>query len=130
MEKINYVSIWLARFDCYEELREYIQEVYTDDGDQESQFMKDFMINYYDEDFREADFLEEGSSSFSELLKDYSYYKSIISNYTNCKSDKLKRAYNSVILLYDYKYEGEVNKKEYSNKIIEFIGGTEYDKNE
>lgn len=125
------VSIWLGSFNCYEDLQKYIEVKYTEDGDSiDSKFEKDFKIDYYDEDFREVNFLEKSSDSFTYILQEHSYFNSIISNYTKCSNDKLERTYNSVILVYNFSYEEKVKEIQDSNKLIEFIGSVEYDENE
>jgi hypothetical protein len=131
MECNGQVSIWLGNFNDLSDLEMYVQTKYTDDGDSiDSKFETDFKIDYFDEDFREINVLEESQNSFSCILEDHSYYKSIIANYTDHHSDLLDKHYNSIILLYDFKYTENVKEIEEENMYIKFIGNIEYDETE
>ncbi len=131
MECSGQVSIWLGNFNDLSDLERYVQTKYTDDGDSiNSKFETDFKIDYFDEDFREINVLEESQNSFSDILEDHSYYKSIIANYTDQYSDILDKHYNSIILLYDFKYTENVKEIEKENLYIKFIGSIEYDETE
>lgn len=131
MECNGQVSIWLGNFNNLSDLERYVQTKYTDDGDSiDSKFETDFKIDYFDEDFREINVLEESQNSFSCILEDHSYYKSIIANYTDHHSDLLDKHYNSIILLYDFKYTENVKEIEEENMYIKFIGNIEYDETE
>ena len=48
MEKEGKVSIWVGKFNSEEALKEYVQEVFDDEGDSTSSFMNDFNIDYID----------------------------------------------------------------------------------
>ena len=56
MEREGYVSLWIGSAKSDDELWEYAQMIYTEDGDYlPSQFLKDFDI---DEDEFDEDFME------------------------------------------------------------------------
>lgn len=74
--------------------------------------------------------MDEPQNSFACILEEHSYYKSIISNYTKQHSDLLDKQYNSVILLYNFKYNQNVKEKEEEDLYIKFIGSIEYDETE
>ena len=131
MECKGQVSIWLGNFNDISDLEMYVQTKYTDDGDSiNSKFETDFKIDFFDEDFREINVLEESQNYFSYIIEEHSYYKSIIANYTDQHSDLLDNHYNSVILLYDFKYTENVREIEEENMYIKIIGSIEYDETE
>lgn len=128
MECSGQVSIWLGNFKNFSDLEKYVQTRYTKDGDSiDAQFEKDFQIDYYDEDFREINLLEAPQNSFANILQEHSYYKSIVTNYTKLYGDNLDMQYNSIILLYNFKYNSVVQEKKNSKRYIRFIGSVEYD---
>jgi hypothetical protein len=129
MEKRGMVSIWLGLFNPIERLQEYLQVNYTSDVDFiDSQFEKDFNIEYFDEDLREIDYLQNPTNSISDILKNHSYCESIISNYTQKLSDELDREYNSLILLYDYNYTGSQKEIKFKKSFIKFIGSVNFNR--
>lgn len=131
MECMGQVSIWLGNFKNFSDLEKYVQTQYTKDGDSiDSQFEKDFEIDYYDEDFREINLLEVPQNSFTNILQEHSYYKSIVSNYTKLYGDNLDMQYNSIILLYNLKYNSVVKEKKNSKRYVRFIGSVGYDDRE
>lgn len=131
MEYNGQVSIWFGNFRDFSDLEGYVQTKYSDDGNSiDSKFEVDFKIDYFDEDFREINVLDEPQNSFACILEEHSYYKSIISNYTKQHSDLLDKQYNSVILLYNFKYNQNVKEKEEEDLHIKFIGSIEYDETE
>lgn len=125
------VSIWIGNFNSLGDLEKYIQTEYIDDSVcLDSRFETDFNIEYYDEDFREINILDNPQDSFRCLLQEHSYCNSIISNYTKNHSDYIGSLYNSVILLYNYKYDQSVKEIEKEGIYIKYIGSVEYDEKE
>lgn len=130
MEKDGLVSIWFGKCSTYEELKKYVAVNYTEDGDAEdSRFEKDFDIEYLDEDFMEINFHNTPLKSFSEMLKNHSYFRSIISSFLGKFGDTLDEQYNSLILLYDFDYKGE-KRNICGDMMLKFIGSTSYDKSD
>jgi len=82
-----------------------------------SQFMKDFKIKSFDDDFLEVFYDKAISkSSFKEV------------SYSETFSEKIKidfSAYNCVILLYDFNYNGFIKEKDN----MKFYGTLDYEKN-
>lgn len=119
IEAKNFVSIWCGNFANEDEFLKYIEIDY--DSDENSQFMQDFLIDYYDEDLSECGFYDE---NLLENLMQHSYAESFplsvkkdIENYLNC---------NSVLLIYDVVAEQQgVNK---NNKMF-LVGSYPYHKN-
>lgn len=109
MEYEGFVSLFIGNSDSSKELDNYVLEGYTEDGDfLPSKFEKDFNINYHNEDFREVEFYLEPSDDLSVLLKSFSYDDKIIPRFVETCGKHLNHKSNSVILLYNYKYDGSV----------------------
>lgn len=102
MEETNKVSVWLGSFDSEEQFNEYIEEQFDEEGDITSVFMKDFKIDFIDNQFQEVLFSDELKK---EDLEPASYSESFLNNIA---ADFSK--YNSVILLYNYSYDSNCMK--------------------
>lgn len=115
----NFVSIWCGKFANEDEFLQYLEMDY--DSDDNSQFMQDFLIDWYDEDLSECGFYT--GDLFKNLMQ-HSYAESFplslkkdIENYLNC---------NSVLLIYDF-----VANPQLANKTtkLHLLGVYAYDKN-
>lgn len=104
MEEENKVSLWVGKLNNEEEFKRYIEETYDDEGEMFSPFMKDFDIDYYDSQFREALFNSSGNKN--EIFEDFSYIENFISKLSNTNFYN----YNCFILLYNFNYKGGKNK--------------------
>src|SRR4051794_37504793 len=110
MAKEGFVSLFVGNSSSYEELQNYILVSYTEDGDAiPSEFEKDFNIAYYDEDFREVEFYDESSDDLRVLLEGFSYAERIIPELIEICGERLNQKVNSVTLLYNFQYHGNVN---------------------
>jgi Immunity protein 22 len=112
MEKEGFASLFIGNSKSYKDLRNYILNSYTEDGDLlSSEFEKDFNIDYYNEDFREVEYYDEPSNDLRVLLEGFSYDEEIIPKFIELCGERLNQEANSVILLYDFQYNGNVNEK-------------------
>lgn len=68
IEHKNFVSIWCGYFVNKDEFLRYLEMDY--EGDENSQFMQDFLIDYYDKDLSECGFY---TSDLFENLMEHSY---------------------------------------------------------
>lgn len=111
METENTVSIWVGNFASREELDTYIDLRYDDDGEiVSSKFYDSFQIDIDDID----DYLIEKEYFDSIFLNVYDHI--IGASYADVVIDNLKKIEdalaipesNSIILLYNYKYCGQV----------------------
>ncbi|AKC64194.1 immunity 22 family protein [Clostridium sporogenes] len=129
MEKKGYVSLWIGNIKSDDELLEYVDLVYTDDGDWlPSQFLKDFNIDIddFDDDCIERVCLEENVTSINKLISGCSYEDIVVPKYDKLTNGVSIVKYNAGILLYNFQYDGNVksvNNKDYKFK---FIGSVEY----
>lgn len=125
MQKEGKVSLWLGNFSDEESFREFMEIKYTNDGDSiQSEFKKQFKIEYYDIDFSEVDYTEEQSNDLKVLLEGFSNDYEIIPKFKEKYSGNM---YNSIVLLYDFEYDNNINYKN-GNNILEFIGCVDYSK--
>lgn len=123
MEKEGFVSLFIGHSNSYDELQNYILVSYSEDGDAiPSQFEKDFNIDYHDEDFREVEFYDEPSDDLRVLLEGFSYDEEIIPKIIEICGERLNQEANSVILLYNFQYHGNVNE---ANQ-FRFLGTIQY----
>lgn len=125
MQKEGKVSLWLGNFSDEESFREFMEIKYTNDGDSiQSEFKKQFKIEYYDIDFSEVDYTEEQSNDLKVLLEGFSNDYEIIPKFKEKYSGNM---YNSIVLLYDFEYDNNINYKN-GNNILEFISCVDYSK--
>lgn len=129
MEHEGTVSIWLGKCVDIKDLQHYLQVNYSKFGDYlNSKFEMDFKFECFDEDLKEINFIERDSDSFSDIIKDQSFSENIISDYGKKFTDKLDREYNSIILLYDFNYDGSIKEASGDNVYVKFVGSFKYRK--
>lgn len=123
----GYISVWLGNFKSREEFEEY-KKVHYEFGDDieniDSQFEKDFCLKYYDRDIVESGYLNKNNNTLKALFNGASY----LDEYVDSLDDKNELNYNVVIIVYDYKYEGEKKYSKYKGNRIEFYKNIEYEK--
>jgi len=123
MLKEGFVSFWVGKINSSEEL----DNSYSEDGDFiPSLFARSFDIERYDDAVREAEFYDDDDNLLSRLLEGFSYDDVIIPKITSLCGEQLQSNYNAVILLYNYKYEGEKMKTTINTSILDFLGVVEY----
>ncbi|MGT2951256.1 hypothetical protein BU202_09070 [Streptococcus cuniculi] len=117
----QYVSIWLGNFNDYETFEKYFHIDYSEDGDSiASNFERDFDIYYYDRDMVEKDWIEIPENRVEILLEGFSYDEQIISKI------KLEKSYNTIVLLYGYKYNSDKKYVSSTKYELNFIDVIEY----
>lgn len=112
------VSIWAAKFSTKEQMQEYLNTDYSDEGDLiASKFMRNFDIKDYDEDFLEAEFYGDQPKSPREMMDGFSYAEQFLEQIPNLKYDK-----NCIIALYEFNYQGDIK----TDQNTAFIGVFDY----
>lgn len=104
------VSIWFGNFATENDLLEYTAESYSEDGDWVSSiFCKEFFAGDepYEIDFFEGYSVGEATEDIHALLEGCSYDESVIKSLTTVVGDRLKKKYNSVILIFDFTVNDE-----------------------
>jgi hypothetical protein len=126
MEELGIVSLWLGEVDASESLEQFVNTNYSEDGDFEnSDFGRAFRISFYDEDFLEAEFFERSYTSISELLQDSSYEEILIPKFSAI-NEPLVQAFNSIILVYNFRYSGTVEEWRQASIYFRFFGSVSY----
>lgn len=116
------VSLWVGCSESDEKLLDYISVNYEEnvDGDDDSQFMKDFRIDYVDEDCVERIFLDNETDSIKYLLSGCSYEDKVIPEFE--KIFVAGKKFNCGILVYDMNYDGNITVAENECCRLEFVG--------
>ncbi|MCH5138498.1 immunity 22 family protein [Clostridiaceae bacterium UIB06] len=129
MEKEGYVSLWIGNIKSDRALSEYVELIYTDDGDcVPSLFLQDFNIDIddFDEDFIERICTDKQANSITGLISGCSYEDVVIPKFEKLSSIVMPSRINAGILLYNFQYDGsirDINKNGYEFK---FVGSVEY----
>ncbi len=124
MEHENYLSIFGGCFQSKKEFLDYILIDYNEDGDSlPSIFEKEFKIESYNVDMREVEYIDNEENNLIKLLEGFSYDEKVIPNIVNKSGEIIPFKINSLILLYDFKYELS-NIPEKSK--VKFIGYVKY----
>lgn len=127
MEKIGFVSLWVGNVQSSEELNRLLFTSYSDEGDFiPSIFAKYFEISRYDDTVREAEYYEEASKDLNQLLEGFSYDDEIITRFDTLVKEELPNDINAVILLYNFKYAGEIAEATIQSSYLRFLGKVEY----
>jgi len=128
MEYKGMASLWLGTSQSFNQLQEYVDTEYTEDGDSiDSKFGVNFGFGYYDEDNIEIMFYEEPKIHIEEILQDFSYSEIIIQRFKDLmKKVNVGDSTNSVILLYDFRYDAERVKDTYEDLEFIFVGAVSY----
>src|SRR5258708_5503989 len=123
----GYVSLWAGRADSASSLDEYMNVVYSEDGDLiPSAFAHDFAIKSYDEDFREAQFWEVPSRKVRDLLTGHSYDTEIIPAFVKICGESLSTEVNAVVLLYNFEFNEGPKDNAGDNVRLRYLGTVVY----
>lgn len=115
-----YISLWVGCSESSEKLLEYVS--YDYETDEDSQFMKDFQIDYLDEDFTERVFLDKKTDSIKYLLSGCSYEDKVIPEFEKMLKNIPNEKFDSGILVYDMKYNGNITVSENKYCWLKFVG--------
>lgn len=127
MEKEGFVSLWVGSVQSSEELDRLLVVSYSDEGDFiPSIFAKHFEIRRYDDAVREAEYYEEASNELNQLLEGFSYDDEITLRFDTLVRGELPNDINAVVLLYNFKYTGEIVEATIQSNYLRFLGTVEY----
>jgi hypothetical protein len=129
MRQHGSVSLWIGWAASENTLDDYVRETYPpgDDGPI-SAFARDFNIRFYDEGFREAEFIPDAVSSLRELLAGFSYAEVIAPRLASLHARSLPSDASAVVLLYNFEYAGDVREHRSSSVHVRYMGATRYDR--
>ncbi|MDQ0224445.1 immunity 22 family protein [Metabacillus niabensis] len=120
----DHVSIWIGNFGSKEELMNYTNIKYTEDGDSiSSVFEKDFNLEYYDHDLVEKKWISKSTNSVKDLLDGFSYSDQFLEQFNTIN---FSEEFNAAILIYNLEYDAKKIKSKYKNSELKFIGVTQY----
>lgn len=115
----NKVSLWLGFFENADELMNYIEESYDEDGNYiPSNFQVSYAIKKYDLDAIESDWISKKCFDAESLLTGFSGDYEIIPQFQKMLENKKIENYNSIVLLYNFEYTGI----DYIDDKLEYIG--------
>ena len=123
----DYLSLWLCKTESEEVLYQYVEKDYKVDDSEEIKFQlgRDFNIYWYDEDFFEASFRD--SLKGWDLLEGHSYIESLLPILKEKYQDVINDTYNSVIIFYNFNYDGNVMEiKNDKYGYFRFVGAFKY----
>ena len=124
--KDHYVSLWLCKVNSEQKLEEYVDLDYDKVENDEIPFELgcDFLISWYDEDFLEISYRPEDKGW--DLLKEHSYMEDLLPGLIERFQDEMDDKFNSVILIYNLDYDGNVKEVENQYGYFKFIGSFKY----
>ena len=124
--KDNYASLWLCKVNSEQKLEEYVDLDYDKVENDEIPFELgcDFLISWYDEDFLEISYKPEDKGW--DLLKEHSYMEDLLPGLIERFQDEMDDKFNSVILIYNLDYDGNVKEVENQYGYFKFIGSFKY----
>ncbi|WP_426980660.1 immunity 22 family protein [Bacillus pseudomycoides] len=120
----DHVSIWIGNFESKEELMNYTNIGYTEDGDSiSSAFEKDFNLDYYDRDLIEKKWISKSTNSVKDLLDGFSYSDQFLEQLDTIRYSE---EFNTAILIYNLEYDAQKTKSKFKNSDLKFIGVAQY----
>ncbi|CAI8706331.1 MULTISPECIES: immunity 22 family protein [Bacillus] len=120
----DHVSIWIGNFESKEELMNYTNIEYTEDGDSiSSAFEKDFNLDYYDRDLIEKKWISKSTNSVKDLLDGFSYSDQFLEQLDTIRYSE---EFNTAILIYNLEYDAQKTKSKFKNSDLKFIGVAQY----
>lgn len=122
MIKENKVSLWLGVFENPDEFENYVNISYDEQGNQKlSEFQKNYKIEKYDFDGIETDFLSDQVLDVKSLFEGFSWDYEIIPQFKKMLEHK-NLNYNSIVLLYNFEYTGNI----LTDGKLEYIGCADF----
>lgn len=127
MNQQGVVPFWAGTSASPEALIKYVKLIYDEKGEiVPSELMTDFGLEPWDENFREADFFTERGSCLLTLLEGFSFANQITPQYEKQVGSSLTFPVNSVILLYEYKFQNAEVIASSGDTSMRFVGIAEY----
>lgn len=120
------LSLWIGHFAGEDDLFEYVDFRYDDDGNSSCQFALDAGLGWFDHDFQEAHYTEAGLTDAAQVLVGHSYSASFIEPAVAAITQFRRPQDNAVFILYDVAYNPlEVQPR--STARLRFVGTFAYD---
>lgn len=127
MENPEVMSLWIGNFRTKQTLKEYVEIKFDEVGDRiQSKFMRDFNIDY-NQDLLENTLIEGSTTSLITLLSGSSYEAEILSRFVEYYGEELPETYDSVIRLYDFEYDGDIDEVKFKSGNLIYMGSVVYE---
>ncbi|MFP9130289.1 immunity 22 family protein [Niallia sp. BSM11] len=130
MENPGVMSLWIGNFKTKNNLKEYIEIKFDEVGDRiQSEFMNDFGMDFtsYNQDLLEISFRAVSTASLTTLLSGSSYESVILLQFVEHYGEVFSETYDSVIKLYDFEYEGNIEKVKFKDGNLTYLGSVYYE---
>ncbi|EOO65105.1 hypothetical protein IIC_06164 [Bacillus cereus VD021] len=130
MENPGVMSLWRGNFRTKQSLKEYVEINFDKIGDRiQSKFMRDFNIDFidYNQDLLESTLIENSTTSLTNLLNGSSYEAEILSQFVEHYREELPETYDSIIRLYDFGYDGEIDEVKFKSGNLIYMGSVVYE---
>ncbi|AZU59351.1 immunity 22 family protein [Ralstonia pseudosolanacearum] len=122
MEKDLKVYVWIGEFSDLDDLLQYVDARYDDDGNVSNDFWRDIGIDWFDDDFREAALIE--GEDLREEISEFSYGSSFADEVARDIEVNRKDGENGIIMLYDL--ENSKRERGVRSGRVRFLGGYSY----
>ncbi|KAA0745182.1 hypothetical protein DN389_11980 [Bacillus sp. AY3-1] len=130
MENPGVMSLWIGNFRTKQSLKEYVEIKFDEVGDRtQSKFMRDFNLDFidYNQDLLESTLIEDSTTSLTTLLSGSSYETEILSQFVEHYGEELPEIYDSVIRLYDFEYDGDIDEVKFKSGNLIYMGSVVYE---
>jgi len=130
MENPGVMSLWIGNFRTKQSLKEYVEIKFDEVGDRtQSKFMRDFNLDFidYNQDLLESTLIEDSTTSLTTLLSGSSYETEILSQFAEHYGEELPEIYDSVIRLYDFEYDGDIDEVKFKSGNLIYMGSVVYE---
>ncbi|MCS6594499.1 MULTISPECIES: immunity 22 family protein [Bacillus cereus group] len=130
MENPGVMSLWIGNFRTKQSLKEYVEIKFDEVGDRtQSKFMRDFNLDFidYNQDLLESTLIEDSTTSLTTLLSGSSYETEILSQFVEHYGEELPEIYDSVIRLYDFEYDGDIDEFKFISGNLIHMGSVVYE---
>ncbi|MCU5098323.1 immunity 22 family protein [Bacillus wiedmannii] len=130
MENPGVMSLWIGNFRTKQSLKEYVEIKFDEVGDRtQSKFMRDFNLDFidYNQDLLESTLIDDSTTSLTTLLSGSSYETEILSQFVEHYGEELPEIYDSVIRLYDFEYDGDIDEVKFKSGNLIYMGSVVYE---
>lgn len=128
MKRVGKVSLWLGYFQQEKIFRDFMKLERVNINSERSLFKERFGISQYNSNFSEIDYMEGRSPDLSELLDGFHRDYEIIKNFGKIFPNKDNEWFNTVVLLYDFEYDGTYEVYNDGENELRYIGCVKYKK--
>ena len=91
--------------------------------------MRDLNIDFidYSQDLLESTLIEDSTTSLTTLLSDSSYKAEFLSQFVKCYRGEFPETYDSVIRLYNFEYDGDIDEVKFKSGNLIYMEAVVYE---